>query len=61
VLGNEVVRSAVVVILGGLVTATIVSLFVMPPLYLAFAPSPQAEAETDQMPWSTQPATGSAD
>ena len=61
VLGNEVVRSVVVVILGGLVTATIVSLFVLPPLYLAFAPSPQAEAETDEMPWRTQPATGSAD
>jgi Cu/Ag efflux pump CusA len=61
VLGNEVVRSAVVVILGGLVTATIVSLIVLPPLYLAFAPSLQAEAETDQIPWSTQPATGSAD
>ena len=61
VLGNEVVRSAVVVILGGLVTATIVSLIVLPPLYLAFAPSPQVEAETDEMPWRTQPATGSAD
>jgi Cu/Ag efflux pump CusA len=61
VLGNEVVRSAVVVILGGLVTATIVSLLVLPPLFLAFAPSSQAEAETDQIPWSTQPATGSAD
>jgi Cu/Ag efflux pump CusA len=63
VLGNEVVRSAVIVVLGGLVTATIVSLFVLPPMYLAFAPSPQAEDETDQIPWSTQPkpATGSAD
>ncbi len=61
VLGNEVVRSAVVVILGGLVTAAIVSLFVLPPLYLSFAPSPQAEAETGQMPWSTQPATSPAD
>jgi Cu/Ag efflux pump CusA len=61
VLGNEIVRSAVVVILGGLVTATLVSLFVLPPLYLSFAPSPQAESETDEMPWSTQPAMGSAD
>jgi Cu/Ag efflux pump CusA len=59
VLGNEIVRSAVVVILGGLVSATVVSLFVLPPLYLSFAPSPQTE--TDQMPWSTQPAMGSAD
>jgi CzcA family heavy metal efflux pump len=59
VLGNEIVRSAVVVILGGLVTATLVSLFVLPPLYLSFAPSPQTE--TDEMPWSTQPAMGSAD
>jgi len=59
VLGNEIVRSAVVVILGGLITATLVSLVVLPPLYLAFAPSPQTE--TDQMPWSTQPAMGSAD
>jgi Cu/Ag efflux pump CusA len=61
VLGNEIVRSAVVVSLGGLVSATVVSLFVLPPLYLSFAPSPQAESETDQMPWSTQPAMGSAD
>jgi Cu/Ag efflux pump CusA len=59
VLGNEIVRSAVVVILGGLVTATLVSLVVLPPLYLSFAPSPQTE--TDEMPWSTQPAMGSAD
>jgi Cu/Ag efflux pump CusA len=58
-LGNEIVRSTVVVILGGLVTATLVSLVVLPAMYLSFAPSPQAE--TDQMPRSTQPALGSAD
>jgi Cu/Ag efflux pump CusA len=59
VLGNEIVRSAVVVTLGGLISATVVSLFVLPLVYLAFAPSPQTE--TEQMPWSTQPAMGSAD
>jgi Cu/Ag efflux pump CusA len=61
VLGNEIVRSAVVVSLGGLVTATLVSLIVVPPLYLSFAPSPQVESEADQLSWSTQPAMGSAD
>jgi len=61
ILGSETVRSAVVVILGGLVTATLVSLVVLPLLYLSFATSPQAEAEMDQLSWSTQPATSSAD
>jgi Cu/Ag efflux pump CusA len=61
VLGNEIVRSAVVVILGGLVSATLVSLIVLPPLYLSFATGPQAEAETDQLSWSAQPATSPAD
>ena len=40
VLGNEIVRSAVVVILGGLVTATLVSLIVLPPLYLSVRSQP---------------------
>jgi Cu/Ag efflux pump CusA len=61
ILGSEIVRSAVVVILGGLVTATLVSLVVLPPLYLSFATSPQAEAEMDQLSWSAQPASSSAD
>jgi Cu/Ag efflux pump CusA len=61
VLGNEVVRSAAAVILVGLVSVTLVSLFVLPPLYLSFAPSPRAEAELGRLSWGAQPATSSAD
>jgi CzcA family heavy metal efflux pump len=41
--GLEVVRPLAVVILGGLVTATLVSLLVLPFLYLRFAPRSQPE------------------
>jgi Cu/Ag efflux pump CusA len=34
--GLEVLRSAAIVLLGGLVTATLIALFVLPPMYLAF-------------------------
>jgi Cu/Ag efflux pump CusA len=34
--GLEVVRGTVIVVLGGLVTATLIALFVLPPMYLAF-------------------------
>ena len=45
IFGYEIVRPMAVVILGGLITSTLVNLFVLPPLYLRFAPSAQpAEA-----------------
>lgn len=37
--GLEIVRPIAIVILGGLVTATLLSLFVIPVLYLRFGPS----------------------
>ncbi len=40
VVGLEVASPAAVVLLGGLVTSTLVYLFVVPPLYLRFAPPP---------------------
>ena len=37
--GYEIVRPMAVVVLGGLVTASLLSLFVLPALYLRFAPA----------------------
>jgi Cu/Ag efflux pump CusA len=45
--GLEVVAPMAVVILGGLVTSTLVTLFVMPALYLRFA-TPQAEVSPEE-------------
>ncbi len=45
VAGLEIVQPMAVVILGGLVTSTIVSLFVVPALYLKFGSSPDPEFE----------------
>jgi Cu/Ag efflux pump CusA len=45
VAGNEVLRPMAAVILGGLVTATLYSLFCVPALYLLFMPSRTAELE----------------
>jgi Cu/Ag efflux pump CusA len=45
IFGYEIVRPMAVVILGGLISSTLLTLFVLPPLYLRFAPSAQpAEA-----------------
>jgi Cu/Ag efflux pump CusA len=48
----------VIVILGGLVTSTLVNLFVMPSLYLRFGTRPQPE--TASLPLSTQPSLSSS-
>jgi Cu/Ag efflux pump CusA len=45
VAGLEIVQPMAIVILGGLVTSTIVSLFVVPALYLKFGSSPEPEFE----------------
>lgn len=42
--GFEIVRPMAVVVLGGLVTASLLSLFVLPALYLRFAPGARARA-----------------
>ena len=37
--GLEVIRPAVAVLLGGVITSTLMTLLVLPPLYLALAPA----------------------
>ena len=41
--GYEIVQPLAVVVLGGLVTSTLLTLFVMPALYLRLAKSPERE------------------
>jgi Cu/Ag efflux pump CusA len=43
--GHELVHPLAIVVLGGLVTSTLFSLFVLPALYLRFGPSPALEPE----------------
>jgi CzcA family heavy metal efflux pump len=47
--GHEIVVPMGVVILGGLVTSTLLNLFVVPALYLRFAPRPQPETSGAQL------------
>jgi Cu/Ag efflux pump CusA len=48
--GQEIVQPIAVVVLGGLVTSALVALFVIPSLYLRFAPAaPAAESEADEV------------
>jgi Cu/Ag efflux pump CusA len=49
VFGHEIVRPLAAVILGGLVTSTLLNLFVLPSLYLRFATSEQPEPSTAQL------------
>ncbi|MBA3450694.1 MAG: efflux RND transporter permease subunit, partial [Chloroflexia bacterium] len=58
VAGNEFLFPMAVVILGGLVTATLVNLLVIPSLYSQFAPLVQEE--TESAGWSASPAVSSA-
>jgi CzcA family heavy metal efflux pump len=51
--GLEVLRPLAVVILGGLVTATLVSLLIVPFLYLRFAPRTQPDTSEAQLAIST--------
>ena len=46
--GLEIVHPMAVVVLGGLVTSTLLSLFVVPALYLRFAPSGDRTVSTEQ-------------
>jgi len=54
VAGNEILHPMAVVILGGLVTATLVNLLVIPSLYLRFVPATQAGKENAL--WTVGPA-----
>jgi Cu/Ag efflux pump CusA len=58
--GHEIVRPMAIVILGGLVTTTLLNLFVAPALYLRFGSSP--EVDKVSLPFGEQPGlTASAD
>jgi Cu/Ag efflux pump CusA len=48
--GHEIEYPMAVVILGGLVTSTLLNLFVMPSLYLRFAPRRQRERVAIDVP-----------
>jgi CzcA family heavy metal efflux pump len=54
VAGNEILHPMAVVTLGGLVTATLVNLLVVPSLYMRFAPASQPA--TDDAEWVAGPA-----
>ena len=54
VAGNEILHPMALVVLGGLATATLVNLLVLPALYPLFAPAPRAATD-----WDT-PAFGAA-
>ena len=56
--GNEILHPLAVTVLGGLVTTTLVTLLVVPSLYLRFAPAPQAVAE--RADWAVGPAVSPA-
>jgi Cu/Ag efflux pump CusA len=48
--GHEIEHPMAIVILGGLVTSTLLNLFVMPSLYLRFGRPPEAAAEAAPAP-----------
>lgn len=54
--GLEVIRPAVTVLLGGLVTSALVALFLLPPLYLSLAPAslPSGDDDPDGAPPASQ-------
>lgn len=45
--GHEIVAPMAIVMLGGIITSTIVTLFVLPALYLWFGAAPESEADAD--------------
>jgi CzcA family heavy metal efflux pump len=56
--GHEIEHPMAVVILGGLVTSTVLNLFLLPPLYLRFARQETAAEDLDAATSSRSPAAG---
>jgi CzcA family heavy metal efflux pump len=56
--GNEIVHPLAVVVLGGLVTSTLLNLFILPALYLKFGPGYVPVAESEQL--RDEPSLGTA-
>jgi Cu/Ag efflux pump CusA len=56
--GNEILRPMAIVILGGLVTSTLLTLFILPALYFRFGSSPEPVTSSTQV--SDQPNLGLA-
>jgi Cu/Ag efflux pump CusA len=60
VAGLEIVHPMAIVLLGGLVTTTLLALFVLPALYLRFGAGAEPEPATETYPAPGSEATGSA-
>jgi hypothetical protein len=45
--GYEIIHPMAVVVLGGFFTAAVVNLFVVPPLYVLFGPTPKPQVTVD--------------
>jgi hypothetical protein len=61
VAGLEILHPLAVVVLGGLVTSTLLSLFVLPALYLHFGAGSEHVAEHEARPPDQPDADGAAD
>jgi Cu/Ag efflux pump CusA len=59
--GHEIEHPLAVVILGGLVTSTLLNLFLMPALYLRYGSRRKREGEPTKAPAGTEVTTGEAD